>query len=65
MLSHTVVLRNIDPKQLHQQIIQLESVQQEMDAEHDDKADRLRQAVRFLHMIEDEMRRQVRIMHAH
>lgn len=65
MQFQTVVLKNIDPRQLHQQISQLESMQHEMDAEHDDKADTVRQAVRFLHMIEDEMRRQVRLQHMH
>lgn len=65
MLSHTVVLKNIDPKTLHQQILQLEAMQRDMDADDSAQADSVRQTVRLLHMIEEELRRQARAMHAH
>lgn len=65
MLAHTVVLKNIDPKTLHQQILQLEAMQRDMDADDSAQADSVRQTVRLLHMIEEELRRQARAMHAH
>ncbi len=65
MLSHTVVLKNIDPKSLHRQIMQLESLQQDMLSEDSREADTVGQTVKLLHMIEEELRRQARIMHPH
>lgn len=65
MLSHTIVLKNIDPKSLHQQILQLEAMQRDMAADDSAKADSVRQTVRLLHVIEEELRRQARAMHAH
>lgn len=63
MLSNTVVLKNLDPKNLHQQILQLEAMQRELLDDHD--ANTIRQTVKLLHMIEDELRRQVRAQHRH
>lgn len=63
MLSNTVVLKNLDPKNLHQQILQLEAMQREQLDDHD--ANTIRQTVKLLHMIEDELRRQVRAQHRH
>lgn len=65
MLSHTVVLKNIDPKRLHQQILQLEAMQRDLAADDSAQADSVRQTVQLLHMIEEELRRQARAMHAH
>lgn len=63
MLPNTVVLKNLDPKNLHQQILQLEAMQREQLDDHN--ADTIRQTVKLLHMIEDELRRQVRAQHRH
>ena len=65
MLSHTIVLKNIDPKSLHQQILQLEAMQRDMAADGTAQADSVRQTVKLLHVIEEELRRQARAMHAH
>lgn len=65
MLSHTVVLKNIDPKRLHQQILQLEAMQRDLEADDSAQADSVRQTVQLLHLIEEELRRQARAMHAH
>ncbi|HET8729698.1 MAG TPA: hypothetical protein VFM34_01120 [Moraxellaceae bacterium] len=65
MLSHTIVLKNIDPKSLHQQILQLEAMQRDMAADASAQADSVRQTVKLLHVIEEELRRQARAMHAH
>lgn len=65
MLSHTVVLKNIDPKSLHQQILQLEAMERELAADDTVQANSVRQTVKLLHMIEEELRRQARAMHAH
>ena len=63
MLPNTVVLKNLDPKNLHQRILQLEAMQREQLDDHN--ADTLRQTVKLLHMIEDELRRQARAQHRH
>lgn len=63
MLSNTVVLKNLDPKNLHQRILQLEAMEREQLDDHN--ADTIRQTVKLLHMIEEELRRQVRAQHGH
>lgn len=65
MLANTVVLKNLDPKSLHKQIIQLEAIQREMADDDSNEANTVQQTVKLLHMIEDELRRQARIMHPH
>lgn len=65
MLSHTVVLKNIDPKNLHQQIIQLEAMERDLATEDSVQANSVRQTVKLLQMIEEELRRQVRALHTH
>lgn len=65
MLSHTVVLKNIDPKNLHQQIIQLEAMERDLATEDSVQANSVRQTVKLLHMIEEELRRQARALHTH
>lgn len=65
MLSHTVVLKNLDPKNLHQQILQLEAMERDLAAEDSVQANSVRQTVKLLHMIEEELRRQARAQHAH
>lgn len=61
----TIVLRNIDPKSLHQQILQLEAMQRDMLPEERHEADTIMQTVNLLHTIEEELRRQARAMHQH
>jgi hypothetical protein len=61
----TIVLKNIDPKSLHQQILQLEAMQREMLPEERHEADTIMQTVNLLHTIEEELRRQARAMHPH
>lgn len=65
MLSHTVVLKNLDPKNLHQQILQLEAMERDLAADDSVQANSVRQTVKLLHMIEEELRRQARALHAH
>lgn len=65
MLPYTVVLKNLDPKSLHRQIVQLEAMQRDLDEEDSVHADSVRQTVQLLHMIEEEMRRQARAQHPH
>lgn len=65
MLAHTVVLKNIDPKNLHQQIIQLEAMERDLAADDSVQANSVRQTVKLLHMIEEELRRQARALHTH
>ncbi len=61
----TIVLKNIDPKSLHQQILQLEAMQRDMLPEERHEADTIMQTVNLLHTIEEELRRQARAMHQH
>lgn len=61
MLANTIVLRNVDPKSLHKQILQLEAMQRELDDRGE--ADTVNQTVKLLHTIEEELRRQARTMH--
>ena len=65
MLAHTVVLKNIDPKNLHQQILQLEALQRDLAPDDSGQANSMRQTVKLLHMIEEELRRQARAQHSH
>lgn len=65
MLSHTVVLKNLDPKNLHQQILQLEAMERDLAADDSVQANSVRQTVKLLHMIEEELRRQARALHTH
>lgn len=65
MLPNTVVLKNIDPKSLHQQILMLEAMQREMGPEDSREASTVSQTVKLLHMIEEELRRQARAQHSH
>lgn len=61
----TIVLKNIDPKSLHRQILQLEAMQRELLPEERQEADTIKQTVSLLHTIEEELRRQARAMHPH
>lgn len=61
----TIVLKNIDPKSLHQQILQLQAMQRDMLSEDRREADTIMQTVNLLHTIEEELRRQARAMHQH
>ncbi|MGH8494421.1 MAG: hypothetical protein ACRERR_15140 [Moraxellaceae bacterium] len=65
MLANTIVLKNIDPKSLHRQILQLEALHREMASDDDNEADTVEQTVKLLHTIEEELRRQARAMHQH
>lgn len=65
MLAHTVVLKNLDPKSLHRQIVQLEAMHRDLADEDSMQADSVRQTVQLLHMIEEELRRQARAQHTH
>lgn len=65
MLAYTVVLKNIDPRSLHQQIAQLESMQRDLVPDDCIEADTITKTVKLLHMIEDELRQQARRMHTH
>lgn len=62
MLANTVVLKNIDPKHLHQQILQLEAMQRDLAPEDSREADTVKQTLKLLHMIEEELRRQARAL---
>lgn len=65
MLPNTVVLKNLDPKSLHQQILMLEAMQREMGPEDSREASTVQQTVKLLHMIEEELRRQARALRSH
>lgn len=65
MLPNTVVLRNIDPKSLHRQILQLEALHRELSPDDSREASTVGQTVKLLHLIEEELRRQARALHPH
>lgn len=65
MPLYTVVLKNLDPKNLHRQIVQLEALQQEMLQPDGEEAGAVRQTLALLHSIEDEVRRQAHVAHQH
>lgn len=65
MLPNTVVLRNIDPKSLHRQILELEALHRELAPDDSLQANTVGQTVKLLHLIEEELRRQARAQHAH
>lgn len=65
MLANTIVLKNLDAKSLHKQIIQLEAIQREMAADDAAEAETVKKTVMLLHTIEEELRKQARILHPH
>ncbi len=65
MHTHNVVLKNLDPKNLHQQIVQLESMQDKLLPDDSAEAVAVSNTVKFLHRIEDEVRKQARAQHPH
>jgi len=65
MLPHTVTLKNIDAKSLHQQIAQLEALHDEMVPDDSMEANTLKDTVKLLHEIEESLRAQGRMMHHH
>lgn len=65
MIANTVVLKNIDPKSLHQQIAQLESMQRDLASDNNREAGTITETVKLLHMIEEELRKNARSLHQH
>jgi hypothetical protein len=65
MLPNTVVLKNLDPKSLHRQILQLEALHRDMSSDDRAQAETVQQTVKLLHLIEEELRRQARALHQH
>lgn len=65
MLPHTVTLHNIDAKNLHQQIRQLEEMRADMVPDDSMEANTLKDTVKLLHEIEESLRAQGRMMHHH
>lgn len=65
MLPNTVVLKNVDAKSIHQQIMQLEYMQRDMVPDDSVEAGTVRKTLKLLHDIEEELRRQARAMHSH
>ncbi len=65
MPLYTVVLKNLDPKSLHRQIMQLEALQQELMPGDSEEAGTVQQTLKLLHSIEDEVRRQAHVAHQH
>lgn len=65
MYTYNIVLNNIDPKSLHQRIVQLESVQDKLLPDDSMEAVTVSNTVRFLHDIEEEVRKQARAQHPH
>lgn len=65
MYTYNIALNNLDPKSLHQQIVQLESVQGKLLPDDSIEAVTVSNAVKFLHRIEDEVRKQARAQHPH
>jgi hypothetical protein len=65
MYTYNIVLNNLDPKNLHQQITQLESIQDKLLPDDSIEAVAVSNTVKFLHGIEDEVRKQARAQHPH
>ncbi len=65
MFSNAIVLKNIDPKGLHQQIQTLEAMQADIAPDDSIEAQSMRKTVKLLHQIEEELRRQARVQHSH
>lgn len=58
----TITLHNVDARQLHQQILQLEHMQQHLAGT--DMAT-IQETLKLLHHVEDELREQARAQHHH
>ena len=65
MIATTIVLKDLDPVSLHHQITQLEAILRDMTPAESQAADTVKQTVKLLHSIEEELRRQARAMHPH
>lgn len=65
MYLYNVTLKNLDAKNLHRQITQLEALQADMLMADSDEAEALKDTVRLLHEIEESLREQGRLQHHH
>jgi hypothetical protein len=65
MYHYTVTLKNLEPKALHRQIMQLEALQADMLMAESDEAEALKHTVQLLHEIEESLREQGRLQHQH
>lgn len=64
-LPHTVTLHNLDAKNIHMQIQNLEEVHRHMAPDDSFEAVTLTSTLKLLHQIEEELRQEARTMHAH
>ena len=59
----SIVLQDVDPKNIHQQIVQLEHVQHDMLPDDSVEANTVASTLKLLHGIEDELRHKARVEH--
>lgn len=59
----TVTLRDVDPRNIHRQITQLETLHQELEAHDLTEADMMRETLKLLHQIEETLRHDARVAH--
>jgi hypothetical protein len=61
----TIMLQNVDPKNIHQQILQLEHIQHDMLPDDSAEANTVANTLKLLHQIEEELRHKARVEHHH
>lgn len=59
----SIVLPDVDPKNIHKQIVQLEHVQHDMLSDDSVEANTVASTLKLLHEIEDELRHKARVEH--
>ncbi|PTQ90983.1 hypothetical protein [Agitococcus lubricus] len=65
MTMVTLEVSRVDAKEIHQQIVQLESMQQAMPDRDSVAANTVASTLKLLHRLEDELRHQARVDHHH
>jgi hypothetical protein len=59
------MLTDVDPKTIHQQIMQLEHIHHDMLPDNSVEANTLAATLKLLHQIEEEIRHKARVEHHH
>ena len=59
----TVTLTNVDPRNIHHQINQLEALHRELEQHDPSEADMMRETLKLLHQIEETLRHDARVAH--
>lgn len=64
-MTMSITLTNVDPRTIHQQILQLEHIHRDLLAADSTEANTIASTLKLLHQIEEEVRHKARVEHHH